>query len=42
MAELREVHLGKPAKREGPSVAEQLQAAHETVRARQSAKKSSR
>jgi len=42
MAELREVHLGKPSKREGPSVAEQLQAAYETVRARQSAKKSSR
>jgi DNA-binding HxlR family transcriptional regulator len=42
MAELREVHLGKPAKREGPSVAEQLQAAYETVRARKSGKKSSR
>lgn len=42
MAELREEHLGKPSKREGPSVAERLQAAYETVRARQSAKKSSR
>ncbi|PTL75114.1 helix-turn-helix domain-containing protein [Vitiosangium sp. GDMCC 1.1324] len=38
MAELREAHLGKPAKRKGPSVAEQLQAAYEEVRARQAAK----
>lgn len=41
MAELREVHLGIPAKRAGPSVAEQLQAAYEKVRARQATKDSS-
>ncbi|MDY7225014.1 winged helix-turn-helix transcriptional regulator [Hyalangium rubrum] len=38
MAELREVHLGIPAKRAGPSVAEQLQAAYEEVRARRTPK----
>ena len=38
MAELREEHLGKPAKRAGPSVAERLQAAYEEVRARQTKK----
>ncbi|MCY1083302.1 winged helix-turn-helix transcriptional regulator [Archangium lansingense] len=38
MAELREAHLGKPAKRKGPSVAEQLRAAYEEVRARRGAK----
>ncbi|ATB29572.1 winged helix-turn-helix transcriptional regulator [Melittangium boletus] len=38
MAELREAHLGTPAKRKGPSVAERLQAAYEDVLARQSAK----
>jgi DNA-binding HxlR family transcriptional regulator len=38
MAELREVHLGEPANRKGPSVAEQLQAAYEKVRARQAGK----
>jgi DNA-binding HxlR family transcriptional regulator len=38
MAELREAHLGKPAKRSGPSVSEQLQAAYERVRARQATK----
>ncbi len=34
MAELREAHLGIPAKHTGPSVAEQLRAAYEEVRAR--------
>jgi hypothetical protein len=35
MAELREAHLGIPSGRgEGPSVAEQLRAAYEEVRAR--------
>jgi hypothetical protein len=38
MAELREVHLGEPTNRKGPSVAEQLQAAYEKVRARQAGK----
>ncbi|AKJ03799.1 HxlR family transcriptional regulator [Archangium gephyra] len=38
MAELRELHLGEPANLEGPTVAEQLQAAYEKVRARQAAK----
>jgi hypothetical protein len=38
MAELREAHLGTPAKRAGPSVAEQLRAAYEKVRARKAAK----
>ncbi|MFY0572779.1 winged helix-turn-helix transcriptional regulator [Archangium lansingense] len=38
MAELREAHLGKPAKRKGPSVAEQLRAAYEEVRARRGSK----
>lgn len=38
MAELREAHLGEPANRKGPSVAEQLQAAYEKVRARQAGK----
>jgi DNA-binding HxlR family transcriptional regulator len=38
MAELREAHLGIPAKRQGPTVAEQLRAAYEKVRARQAAK----
>ncbi|HVG61918.1 MAG TPA: helix-turn-helix domain-containing protein [Hyalangium sp.] len=40
MAELREVHLGIPARRRGPTVAEQLRAAYEKVRARQAAKAS--
>jgi DNA-binding HxlR family transcriptional regulator len=34
MAELREVHLGRRAQRDGQSVAEQLQAAYEDLRAR--------
>jgi DNA-binding HxlR family transcriptional regulator len=34
MAELREAHLGGRAQRDGPSVAEQLQAAYEDLRAR--------
>ncbi len=38
MAELRELHLGIPANRKGPTVAEQLQAAYEKVLARQAAK----
>lgn len=38
MAELREEHLGEPADRQGPAVAEQLQAAYEKVRARQAGK----
>jgi DNA-binding HxlR family transcriptional regulator len=38
MAELREAHLGIPARRAGPTVAEQLQSAYEAVRARQAAK----
>jgi DNA-binding HxlR family transcriptional regulator len=42
MAELREVHLGLPAKRTGPTVAEQLQAPYAKVRARQAAKKAPR
>lgn len=37
MAELREVHLGVPANRDGPTVAERLQAAYEAVRARRRA-----
>jgi len=37
MAELREVHLGVPAKRESPTVAEKLQAAYEEVCARRAA-----
>ena len=33
MAELREAHLGVPANRDGPTVAERLRAAYEEVRA---------
>ncbi|WP_437668884.1 winged helix-turn-helix transcriptional regulator [Sorangium sp. So ce131] len=38
MAELREAHLGVPAKRDGPAVAERLQAAYEAVCARRAAR----
>ncbi|HYH95014.1 hypothetical protein [Hyalangium sp.] len=38
MAELREAHLGLPARRAGPSVAEQLRAAYEEVRAQRRGK----
>ncbi|WP_437735614.1 winged helix-turn-helix transcriptional regulator [Sorangium sp. So ce1335] len=39
MAELREAHLGAPAKRDGPTVAERLQAAYEAVCARRAARR---
>ncbi|WP_437667572.1 winged helix-turn-helix transcriptional regulator [Sorangium sp. So ce1182] len=39
-AELREAHLGMPAGREGPRVAEQLQAAYEEVCARRASRTS--
>lgn len=34
MAELREAHLGVPAKRKGPAVAEELRAAYEKLKAK--------
>ncbi|MEA2767181.1 MAG: hypothetical protein QOD93_143 [Acetobacteraceae bacterium] len=37
MAELREAHLGRKVDRTGPTVAEQLRAAYEEVRARTAA-----
>ncbi|MGK3982404.1 hypothetical protein WME99_05170 [Sorangium sp. So ce136] len=40
MAELLEAHLGVPANREGPTVAEQVQAAYEEVCARRVARAS--
>jgi DNA-binding HxlR family transcriptional regulator len=36
MSELAHAHLGRPSRRKGPSVAEQLQAAYEMLRARKS------
>jgi DNA-binding HxlR family transcriptional regulator len=42
MSELGEVHLGLPARRVGPSVAEQLQAGYEAVRARRARRQSKR
>lgn len=39
MAELREAHLGAPARREGPTVAERLQAAYEAICARRAARR---
>jgi hypothetical protein len=39
MSELAHVHLGHPARRKGLSVAEQLQAAYEELRARKTRRK---